>query len=68
MAKTQTTPENPVDLPLRLDPDPKPVPGCPLCDNIASDRDRAHANGNASGVSDCNVRMRRHLSSQHDAR
>ncbi|MGW5336038.1 hypothetical protein [Streptomyces bauhiniae] len=60
-----TTQENPVDLPMRLDRDPEPVPGCPLCDNIAHDRDRAHANGNASQVSDCNVRMRRHVTAQH---
>jgi hypothetical protein len=63
--KTRTTQENPVDLPVRLNPDPKPVPGCAGCDVIAHDRDRAHANGDASRVSDCNVRLRVHLGDAH---
>ncbi|WP_409472862.1 hypothetical protein [Streptomyces sp. HC307] len=62
---TQTTQEKPVELPLRLDDGPQPVPGCAHCDNIAMDRDRAHANGNGSAVSDCNVRLRRHLKDKH---
>ncbi|MHC0432652.1 hypothetical protein ACX6XY_21095 [Streptomyces sp. O3] len=62
---TQTTQETPVDLPVRLDADPMPEPGCAHCDNVAMDRDRAKANGNASGVSDCNVRLRRHLEDVH---
>ncbi|MFJ8394348.1 hypothetical protein [Streptomyces sp. NPDC094144] len=45
--------------------DPEPVPGCAHCDKVAQDRDRAKANGDASGVSDCNVRMRRHLGDAH---
>lgn len=45
--------------------DPKPVPGCAHCDNVAVDRDHAKANGDASRVSDCNVRMRRHLGADH---
>lgn len=28
MTRTQTTAESPVDLPVRLDPAPKAVPGC----------------------------------------
>ncbi|NEA54442.1 hypothetical protein G3I60_09815 [Streptomyces sp. SID13666] len=63
--KTQTTQEQPVELPLRLDSDPQPVPGCALCDNVAMERDRAKANGDASGVSDCHVRMRRHQEGTH---
>ncbi|MEU6403010.1 hypothetical protein [Streptomyces sp. NPDC046985] len=61
MTTTQTTQADPAGLALRLQGEPKPVPGRPLCDSIATDRDRAQANGDASGVSDCNVRMGRHL-------
>ncbi|MFF7492677.1 hypothetical protein [Streptomyces rubiginosohelvolus] len=65
MTTTQTAQEKPVELPLNLEPEPKPVPGCACCDNVAESRDRARANGDASGVSDCNVRMRRHLGADH---
>ncbi|OCC07520.1 hypothetical protein A3Q37_06684 [Streptomyces sp. PTY087I2] len=44
---------------------PRPVAGCAHCDKVAQDRDRAKANGDASGVSDCNVRLRRHLGADH---
>ncbi len=63
--RTRTTQENPVDLPLRLEGDPKPVPGCAHCDNVAMERDRAQANGDGSKHSDCNVRMTRHLADAH---
>ena len=63
--KTQTTQGSPVNLPLRLDPDPAPAPGCAHCDNVAQERDRSKVNGDASGVSDCNVRLRRHLEDVH---
>ncbi|MES9559807.1 MULTISPECIES: hypothetical protein [unclassified Streptomyces] len=63
--KARTTPEKPLDLPAGMELDPKPVPGCAGCDVIAHDRDRARANGDASGVSDCNVRMRRHEGDTH---
>jgi hypothetical protein len=63
--KMQTTQGSPVNLPLRLDPDPAPVPGCAHCDNVAQERDRSKVNGDASGVSDCNVRLRRHLTADH---
>ncbi|WP_435193036.1 hypothetical protein [Streptomyces sp. NRRL F-5630] len=59
------TQENPISLPLWSNEVPKPVPGCYLCDNIAHERSYAVANGNASLVSDLNVRLRRHLSAQH---
>ncbi len=65
MIKTQTTQENPVELPLRLERDPQPVPGCAHCDNVAMERDRARANGDGSKVSDCNVRMRLHYVDAH---
>lgn len=45
--------------------EPKPVPGCAHCDKVAQDRDRAKANGDASSVSVCNVRLRRHLGDAH---
>ncbi|PBC81721.1 hypothetical protein SAMN05428954_5680 [Streptomyces sp. 2112.3] len=64
-AQTNTVQEKPVDLPLTLEPGPKPIPGCAHCDKVAIDRDRAKANGDGSSVSDCNVRMRRHLSDAH---
>lgn len=44
---------------------PQPVPGCAHCDKVAQDRDRAKANGDASRVSDCDVRLRRHLGDAH---
>nr|WP_228868892.1 hypothetical protein [Streptomyces halstedii] len=65
MSESRTYPGAPVILPLRLDHEPKPVPGCSLCDNIASDRDRARANGDASKRTDCNVRLNRHHSADH---
>lgn len=63
--RTQTTQENPVDLPVRLEGDLQPVPGCAHCDNVALERDRARANGDGSKQSDCNVRMSRHLADAH---
>lgn len=65
MTTTQTAQEKPVELPLNLEPEPKPVPGCAHCDKVAQDRDRAHANGDASAVTDCRVRLRRHLGDVH---
>ncbi|SCF80446.1 hypothetical protein GA0115259_1028411 [Streptomyces sp. MnatMP-M17] len=65
MSERQTCPSAPVVLPLRLDAEPKPVPGCAHCDNIAMEHDRARANGEASKRRDCNVRLRRHLSADH---
>lgn len=57
--------ENPVDLPLRLEGDPKSVPGCAHCDTVAMDRGHAKANVDGSRVSDCNVRLSRHLADAH---
>ncbi|QEU75078.1 hypothetical protein CP967_26585 [Streptomyces nitrosporeus] len=61
MSERHTCPSAPVALPLRLDVEPKPVPGCAHCGTGAMDRDHAKANGDASRVSDRNVRMSRHL-------
>ncbi|WP_254076732.1 hypothetical protein [Streptomyces pacificus] len=51
---------SPLDLPLRLEPEPTPVEGCPGCAELAAVRDRARAGGDMTTVSDCNVHMRRH--------
>lgn len=61
MTATQTKQGNAT---TELEP-PTPVPGCAHCDKVAQDRDRAKANGDASGVSDCNVRLRRHQGEAH---
>ncbi|MFE3883175.1 hypothetical protein ACFXPQ_09715 [Streptomyces lydicus] len=61
----QTVMGAPVDLPLRLEGDPQSVLGCAHCDTVAMDRGHARANGDASRVSDCNVRLRRHLADEH---
>lgn len=65
MSERRTYPSAPVILPLRLDAEPSPVPGCAHCDNIATEHDRARANGDGSRVSDCNVRLSRHLTDAH---
>ncbi|MFD8209220.1 hypothetical protein ACFV2S_22840 [Streptomyces sp. NPDC059695] len=50
----------PVELPLRLDPEPAPVEGCAGCGELAAVRGRARVVGDWTTVSDCNVYMRRH--------
>ncbi|MEU9995499.1 hypothetical protein [Streptomyces sp. NPDC050848] len=50
----------PVELPLRLDPEPSPVDGCAGCAELASVRARARAGSDMTTVSDCNVFLRRH--------
>ncbi|MFF4583832.1 hypothetical protein ACFY15_36665 [Streptomyces sp. NPDC001373] len=50
----------PVELPLRLEPEPTPVEGCAGCVELANVRDRARVVGDMTTVSDCNVYMRRH--------
>nr|WP_234025074.1 hypothetical protein [Streptomyces sp. SID8354] len=41
-------------------PEPEPVAGCDVCAALAGQRARAHAVGNRSMVTDCNVEIRRH--------
>ncbi|CAL9440758.1 hypothetical protein [Streptomyces sp. enrichment culture] len=41
-------------------PEPVPVEGCARCGELAALRGRARAGGDLSGVSDCNVLLRRH--------
>ncbi|MER5357828.1 hypothetical protein [Streptomyces sp. NPDC002785] len=50
----------PVELPLRLDPEPAPVEECAGCVELAAVRDRARVVGDWTTVTDCNVYMRRH--------
>lgn len=67
MASTSNWQEQPIELPLIPPPvPPTPVAGCIHCDLLAMTRDRARANGDGSGVSDCNVRLRRHLADAHE--
>nr|WP_237308339.1 hypothetical protein [Streptomyces sp. SAT1]ANO42197.1 hypothetical protein A8713_033620 [Streptomyces sp. SAT1] len=61
----QTVMENPIDLPLRPEGDPQSVPGCAHFDTVTMDRDHAKTNGDGSRVSDCNVRLSRHLADAH---
>lgn len=49
----------PLDLPLP-EPWPEPHPGCGVCRTLARDREVAHADGDYSKVSDCNVEIRAH--------
>lgn len=39
---------------------PAPVPGCAACKSIAERRAKAHAEGDYSRVSDCNIFIGRH--------
>ncbi|WP_239934997.1 hypothetical protein [Streptomyces sp. CBG31] len=50
----------PLELPLRMDPEPLPVAGCPYCTELARVRSWARAGGDMTTVSDCNVFLRRH--------
>ncbi|MFE0698529.1 hypothetical protein [Streptomyces sp. NPDC058872] len=50
----------PVELPLRLTPEPAPVEGCAECAELVNVRSRARAGGDMTTVSDCNVFLRRH--------
>ncbi|MGA4858221.1 hypothetical protein ACPCAB_16390 [Streptomyces koyangensis] len=50
----------PLELPLRMDPEPTPVDGCPYCTELARVRSWARAGGDMTTVSDCNVFLRRH--------
>ncbi|SFD55965.1 hypothetical protein SAMN05421773_11929 [Streptomyces aidingensis] len=55
-------------IPQPRDPNehrPEPAQGCVACAYLARLRERAHAAGDGSGVSDANVRMRRHQAQEH---
>ncbi|GFE24158.1 hypothetical protein YWIDRAFT_00760 [Streptomyces sp. SceaMP-e96] len=61
-AMTEPTkyPTAPAELPLWMDLEPVPVPGCDVCGALARERDAARRAGDGSKVSDCNVEIRRH--------
>ncbi|MFC7264526.1 hypothetical protein [Streptomyces lutosisoli] len=50
----------PVELPLRLDAEPLPVPGCDVCSALDQERSEARGKGDMSKVSDINVEIRSH--------
>ncbi|GCD41671.1 hypothetical protein [Streptomyces paromomycinus] len=50
----------PIELPLRLEPEPAPVEGCAGCAELVDVRSRARAVGDITAVTDCNVYLRRH--------
>lgn len=50
----------PVELPLRLEPDPEPSNGCDVCGALATQRRSARDQGDYSRVSDLNVEIRNH--------
>ncbi|UUS31403.1 MULTISPECIES: hypothetical protein [Streptomyces] len=60
MSQPKTYPSEPVELPLRMEPEPAPVEGCAGCAELANVRDRARAGSDWTTVSDCNVYLRRH--------
>lgn len=41
-------------------PDAEPYPGCDVCAALAGQRSEFRAEGNASGVTDCNIEIRQH--------
>ncbi|MEV3875425.1 hypothetical protein [Streptomyces sp. NPDC049906] len=60
MSESRTCPSGPVEIPLTVDLEPTPVPGCAGCTELANARDRARVVGDMTTVSDCNVFLRRH--------
>lgn len=60
MTNPPTYQGDPVELPLRLDSDPAPVPGCDICGALTSERENARGKGDMSKVSDLNVELRSH--------
>ncbi|MGW3008759.1 hypothetical protein ACWC9R_07945 [Streptomyces sp. NPDC001219] len=51
---------HPVELPLRLGPEPAPAEGCAGCAELVNVRNRARMVGDMTTVTDCNVYLRRH--------
>ncbi|WP_078623155.1 hypothetical protein [Streptomyces prunicolor] len=60
MTEPKPYPTAPVELPLRLEPDPEPTAGCDVCLALDSQRTEARMRGDLSKVSDLNVEIRRH--------
>jgi hypothetical protein len=60
MTLPRTYPGPPVELPLRLDGDPRPVADCDVCQALDKQRSEARAQREMSKVSDLNVEIRNH--------
>ncbi|TGB00579.1 hypothetical protein E2651_28765 [Streptomyces sp. MZ04] len=60
MANPTTYPSQPVELPLRLEGDPQPVPDCDVCGALSAERSEARTMGDMSKVSDVNIEIRNH--------
>ncbi|MCX5349186.1 hypothetical protein OG901_15630 [Streptomyces mirabilis] len=60
MTEPKRYPTAPVELPLRMDPDPEPTAGCDVCLALEWQRTEARMRGDLSKVSDANVEIRRH--------
>jgi hypothetical protein len=58
MTQPTTNPSPPVELPLRTDGDPPPVPGCDVCEALERERSEARGKGDGSKVSDLNIEIR----------
>ncbi|MGW0362664.1 hypothetical protein [Streptomyces sp. NPDC002990] len=50
----------PVELPMRVAREPVPAEGCDVCAALAKQRSHSRLMRDGSGVSDCNVEIRRH--------
>ncbi len=60
MTLPRTYPSPSVELPLRLDGDPKPVADCDVCQALGNQRSEARARCDMSKVSDLNIEIRNH--------
>ncbi|MEU8693014.1 hypothetical protein [Streptomyces sp. NPDC048665] len=60
MTSPKTYPSDPIELPLRLDADPKPAADCRVCQALDKQRSEARAKHNMSKVSDLNIEIRNH--------
>lgn len=60
--KAITYAQSPVELPLRMNPQPVPVDGCGVgvCAALVGQRREAVRSGDYTTVSDCNVELRNH--------
>lgn len=60
MAERKRWQEDPVTLPLRMEPRPSPVAGCPECARLDRLRRAAGMEQDATTVADCNILLRMH--------
>lgn len=64
MTFPRTSREQPVELPLRQEAEPRPRPGCTTCLGVSTRRANCRSIGDYSGVSDANVLMRKHQATE----